>query len=659
MEWVWLSRKGLNVFARVCSGVVVGVVVGVSLAAYAAGHDSAFERIRYNNDGLVVDLGVGLWGHAFPVDYDGQGQTVLLVASTGYPSNGIFEFSQDSSSEGPLSVFSPGRRLDAAKRSLSCSYVDGSWMFADSKNTYPDFAKSQFKNPVPIPLTEEIYAGRDDQRRFCDYDGDGVTDLIVGTSDWREYGWDNAFNEKGEWTHGPLHGYVYVVRNKGSNPAPEYEAAIKLEAGGKPIDVYGTPSPCFADFDGDGDLDLICGEFLDKLTYFENTGTRREPHYAGGRVLAHEGAPIRLELEMLQVTAFDWDKDSHTDLIVAQEDGRVTFVKNTGELAEGMPHFLPPVFFRQRAEYLKAGALTTPFGVDWDDDGDEDLIVGNTAGYLDFLENLGGGEHPRWAAPVHLQADGEVIRIQAGPNGSVQGPAEAKWGYTVCNVADWDQDGLKDIVVNSIWGEVLWYRNAGTHAAPKLEKARPIEVAWEGQTPKPAWCWWVPKGKQLVTQWRTTPAVIDWNRDGLTDLVMLDTEGYLAFFARAKTTDGLALLPGKRIFQDEQGNPLRLNEEEAGKSGRRKFALVDWDLDGKTDILLNGRNIDFLHNIGDVALPAKFKNEGRLDSLRLAGHDTCPGVVDWNQDGVPDLVVGAEDGFFYYLKNPHVKKTAS
>ena len=38
--------------------------------------------------------------------------------------------------------------------------------------------------------------------------------------------------------------------------------------------------------------------------------------------------------------------------------------------------------------------------VDWDGDGDEDLICGNTAGFLDFVENLGGGAEPSWAEPV-------------------------------------------------------------------------------------------------------------------------------------------------------------------------------------------------------------------------------------------------------------------
>ena len=41
----------------------------------------------------------------------------------------------------------------------------------------------------------------------------------------------------------------------------------------------------WADFDGDGDVDIMCGEFLDKFTYFENIGSRINPEYAAGRLL--------------------------------------------------------------------------------------------------------------------------------------------------------------------------------------------------------------------------------------------------------------------------------------------------------------------------------------------------------------------------------------
>ena len=301
---------------------------------------------------------------------------------------------------------------------------------------------------------------------------------------------------------------------------------------------------------------------------------------------------------------------------------------------------------------MKVGALCTPYGVDWDGDGDEDLVVGDTAGYLSFVENLDGGDPPQWAPPVYLEAGGATIRIQAGPNGSIQGPCEAKWGYTVLNAADWNGDGLPDIVINSIWGEVLWYENVGTRSAPRLAPAQPVEVAWEGPAPKPAWFWWNPRGNQLVTQWRTTPFVTDLNGDGLADLVMLDQEGYLAFFERRKARDRIELLPSRRVFFTEDGKPLRLNEREAGKSGRRKLVLADWDGDGRRDLLVNSKSIDLWRNVGEEDGRYTFREEGPLDARRLAGHTTCPAVVDWNGNGAPDLVIGAEDGFLYYLKNP-------
>ena len=76
------------------------------------------------------------------------------------------------------------------------------------------------------------------------------------------------------------------------------------------------------------------------------------------------------------------------------------------------------------------------------------------------------------------------------------------------------------------------YRNIGTATQPRLAPGQPILVEWAGATPKPSWVWWTPEDKTLVTQWRTTPKVIDWNKDGLPDLVMLDAEGYLCLFER-------------------------------------------------------------------------------------------------------------------------------
>lgn len=342
-------------------------------------------------------------------------------------------------------------------------------------------------------------------------------------------------------------------------------------------------------------------------------------------------------------------------------------IENSGKIVDGVPQFLPPVFFRQKAKYLKFGALSTPFSFDWDSDGDEDLICGNTAGYIGFIENLGlNGQRPKWAKPVYLKADGKVIRIMAGYNGSIQGPCEAKWGYTALNVADWDHDGLADIVVNSILGKIVWFKNVGKTGKPQLTISEPVEVQWSGPAPKPAWNWQKPQRKELITQWRTTPVVVDWNKDGLNDLLVVDHEGYLAMFERYKKNGQLKLRPGKRIFhaksvskydskgvgQDESGGLLHLNSKQAGRSGRRKFCVADWDNDGKMDLLVNSINVNFLRNISNAENKHLFMDMAKVDPRTLAGHTTSPTVVDWDKNGLADLLIGAEDGYFYHLINP-------
>jgi hypothetical protein len=642
--------------------VIVLLTAVLAFVSRTAAGDDGLTPVGYRNPQLRVDLGVGLWAWPVPMDFDGDGDLDLVVSCPDKPYNGLYVF-ENATGNVKLPVFKPGRRVSAGLSNVSPSYVDGRVRVLTPGFEHPNFLTAGLAEPQKLPLPRNIHSSavRANQWKYADYDGDGKLDLVVGVEDWKDYGWDNAFDAEGHWTHGPLHGYVYLLRNTGTNAQPAYDQPCKIESEGRPVDTFGMPSPNFADFDGDGDLDLLCGEFLDGFTYFENLGSRREPKYAAGKRLTCEGRPLAMDLEMIVPVAIDWDGDGDQDLIVGDEDGRVAlientdkFSENTGKLSDHLPQFLPPQYFQQEAADLKCGALATPVGFDWDGDGDQDIVSGNSAGYIVWFENLSGAgvEQPRWAAPVRLKADGQVIRIQAGPNGSIQGPAEAKWGYTTLSVADWDHDSLPDLVVNSIWGRVVWYRNTGSRTRPALAAAQSVEVAWPEATPKPAWTWWQPTGKDLVTEWRTTPVAKDVNRDGLTDLVMLDHEGYLALFERRRHEGRLELLPGKRVFLDEKGQPLRLNGGIAGKSGRRKLCLVDWDGDGQLDLLADSRNVTWYRNVAARPGEFVFRNMGELDTRVLAGHDTSPTVVDWNLDGKPDLLVGAEDGRFYYKRHP-------
>ncbi|MCB1236766.1 MAG: exo-alpha-sialidase [Verrucomicrobiae bacterium] len=668
--------------------------------------DWKLQPLPYNHPGLKVDLGVGLWAWPMPMDYDGDGDMDLLVACPDKPSNGVYFFenpTQDPKVKRP--VFKPGVRLGNASQNMQVSYVNGEPRILAPGLEHVDFRKSKFANPKKIYPKANIHENgvRANMWRYVDHDGDGDQDLIVGVGDWTDYGWDHAYDSQGRWRNGPLHGYVYLIQNDGSDAEPKYsDDPEMLRAGGGEIDVYGWPSPNFADFDGDGDLDLLCGEFLDGFTYFENLGTREEPDYGAGRKLdADDGRPLTMDLEMITPTAFDWDGDGDLDLIVGDEDGRVALIENLGKLDGGRPVFSQPVYFQQEADTLKFGALATPFAYDWDGDGDEDILCGNTAGYIGLIENLGNGEGglPKWAAPKRLEVEGKEFRIMAGSNGSIQGPCEAKWGYTTLSVADWNGDGFPDVLLNSILGVPQFllsnrsdggagsgnlglnstYVDCGLLGAYRAALYPAFWEALEGQSTEkapfgpdgsnrieflkrrpellehlsrldlracPKWSWESPPNDFLRTQWRTTPVQFD----GAT-IVGLDSEGYLSKSTRRPAPSALERGPFERLFIDEDNAPLRLNGKSCGSSGRVKLAVVDWDGDGRLDVLTNSENATWYRNCEDRDGKIVMKRIGNLAKRNVAGHTSSPAACDFDKDGKPDLLVGAENGRIYHIRH--------
>lgn len=112
----------------------------------------------------------------------------------------------------------------------------------------------------------------------------------------------------------------------------------------------------------------------------------------------------------------------------------------------------------------------------------------------------------------------------------------------------------------------------------------------------------------------------------------------------------------QEMQKGEQNGVLRLNSDEAGRSGRRNLIFTDWDGDAHLNLFVNSRpNINFLQNVARTKGEFIFRDMGPVDARRLAGHSTSPTVVDWDQNGVPDLLVGAGDGHFYYLENTYLK----
>jgi hypothetical protein len=115
--------------------------------------------------------------------------------------------------------------------------------------------------------------------------------------------------------------------------------------------------------------------------------------------------------------------------------------------------------------------------------------------------------------------------------------------------------------------------------------------------------------------------------------------------------DGLPRVkPGRRVFRSEPVSAfdsrlrprnavaglLRLNNGSAGASGRRTLALADRDGDGRTDLVVDSRNANVLRNEGTADGITIFRDTFPVADRVIAGHSTCPTVVDWDRDAAPN-----------------------
>ncbi len=618
------------------------------------------NKLRYNNPDLLVDLDVGFKSIPMPMDFDGDGDLDLLVSESGaYVEAGIFYF-ENLSGDVEMPVFRHGEKISSERFNLGLNWdcfevsnVDGKdhVVIADRNNEklliYRNFPKNTYWNKEEIPLDLTLPAipqNRASRWKMVDFDADGKTDILGFL----------AINDSPGFS-------MLFFKNNSTNEKPSYCEPVEIKLpGNNPVKGISF-NPLIADFDNDGDLDFIDVDSFAGFIYYENRGTPSQYKFREGKKMNCQGRAINMVSHYggaVKATAIDWNKDGFMDMIAGDEDGKVSFIKNTGKSSDGVPDFLQPRFFQQKAKFVDLGALSTPRIFDWDGDGLDDIVSGNGVGNICFVKNL-GGTIPSWDGPKLLEINGNPIRII--PSETLPNTEEPHWGYTNIDVGDWDGDQLPDILVNDHNGNVRWFKNTGSRKEPKLSLLQPVEVAWLGKPQKPSWTPGTSEGNELLAPWRTTPYLMDLNGDKLMDLVMLDYEGYLATYFRSKGVDGKLLLSApKRNFVDPDGNPIRLNPREQKSNGRTKFSFADWDGDGLKDLIFSSKPaVDWMKNRGTKDGNLVLQYMGRVVSQTLMGHADCPVTSDWNQDGIPDLLVGTETGVLYYWERPTMDQTST
>jgi len=482
---------------------------------------------------------------------------------------------------------------------------------------------------------------------WLDWDGDGKNDRISGLK-----------VPLGTYVDGAKLRFRFS-RNTGSSMAA---SASVVDEDGTEIELSDATWFRIAtgDFDNDGRPDLVVGTAMGTLELLLNKGVDSY----GNAVVRHVQVPFNIygaepyeSGDMaLRPAVVDWDGDGHDDIVYTAWQGFVWLLRNQGE--SGTVAFSPPEQFLQYGGPLVLGDSATPCVVDWDNDGDLDLLSGSVSGHIGYFENIGNRTNPVFAGMIELKNNlGEPIYINAKGETPVQGPAETMWGYLSCEAWDVDGDGDLDLIINDSLGRLRWIENIGTRSVPVLSSQ--IHNFMYG-------------GAAVRTPWRNRPGVTDLNGDGLLDLFALDSSGYLVLYRQSSGTPSEFVSCVRMTAPD--GSQIRINHRTGGPAGRSNIEAGDFDGDGKTDLIISrprtqieGNHL-YCKNVGSNSSPVfevglmTARDDTFIEWIGSAGHEAwhqgSTELVDWDGDGELDLLSGVETGRFTLYKKDYFTGSA-
>ncbi len=149
-----------------------------------------------------------------------------------------------------------------------------------------------------------------------------------------------------------------------------------------------------------------------------------------------------------------------------------------------------------------------PFPVDWDNDQDLDILIGSFGGNLFLRENIGSREEPRYSGQsVQILSEDSLLKVA---------------NHAAPMVADWDRDGLWDLVIGAGDGSVGWHRNIGKIGSPEFGSRQLLVAANENVVAEKFVQQNLAPGEEPQPGARSQIFVYDYNRDGWLDLLVGD-----------------------------------------------------------------------------------------------------------------------------------------
>lgn len=222
------------------------------------------------------------------------------------------------------------------------------------------------------PLTAggaAINLGNHAAPRLVDWNSDGVLDLLVAGGD----------------------GYIWLFRQNQATNSTDFLPGVKVTASGSDLRVgTGYTGACFADIDGDGKRDLIAAGNDNRVRYYHNTGTLAAPAFSGFAVVPGPDGEFVLPSDVGgRIEIADWDGDGKLDLLTGDFGGHITWYRNTGTASA--PVFgAPGIQLTRGGSRIQEAYNTHPRVFDFNQDGVPDLAFGINWGYVRILMNTEG-----------------------------------------------------------------------------------------------------------------------------------------------------------------------------------------------------------------------------------------------------------------------------